>query len=50
MSRLEAALQNVQNHPKIVPVSGYPVIPLYADKDGYWYWYTIYHLELLTKI
>ena len=49
MSRLEMALQNVQNHPKAVQVSNYPVIPLYADKDGYWYWYTIWHLEQLTK-
>jgi hypothetical protein len=49
MSKLEAASQNMQSYPKIVPISCYPAIPLYADKDGYWYWYTIWHLEQLTK-
>ena len=50
MSALEAVSQNMQSYPKVVPVSCYPAIPLYADKDGYWYRYTNYHLELLTKI
>ena len=44
MSRLEMDLQNVQNYLKAVPVSG-----LYTDKDGYQYWYTIWHLEQLIK-
>ena len=50
MSRLEVALQNMQNYPKVVPMSGYPVIPLYADKDGMWYLYTIWHIEQAIKI
>ena len=37
-------------YPKIQKEDPYPVIPLYVDKDGLWYYYTIWHLELLTKI
>ena len=36
--------------PKVQKENPYPVIPLYADKDGLWYFYTIWHLEQLTKI
>ena len=49
-TRVQQAKKNIQNISQVKPVDPYPVIPLYADKDGYRYWYTIYHLELLTKI
>ena len=42
--------KNMQNIPQIRAVDPYPIIPLYADKDGLWYYYTIWHLEQLTKI
>lgn len=36
-------------YPKIQKEDPYPVIPLYADKDGLWYFYTIWHLEQLMR-
>lgn len=49
-SRILKAKENIQNIPQIKPVDPYPIIPLYADKDGMWYFYTIWHLEQLTKL
>lgn len=49
MNRLEAALQNVRQIPEIKPIDKYPRIPFYADKDGCWYLYTIYHLEQIIE-
>ena len=43
-------IKNMQNISQIRPVDQYPIIPLYADNDGLWYYYTIWHLEQLTKI
>ena len=48
--RVVQTIKNMQNIPQIRPVDPYPIIPLYADKDGLWYYYTIQHLEQLTKI
>jgi hypothetical protein len=48
--RVLQAIKNTQDIPQIKPVDPYPIIPLYADKDGLWYFYTIWHLEQLTKI
>ena len=50
MTRIEQAIKNVQSIPQIKPVDPYPPLVLYADKDGLWYFYTIYHLEQLTKL
>lgn len=48
--RVVQTIKNMQNIPQIRSVDPYPIIPLYADKDGLWYYYTIWHLEQLTKI
>ena len=37
-------------YPKVQKEDPYPTISLYADKDGLLYFYTIWHLEQLTKI
>lgn len=50
MTRIEQAIKNVQSIPQIKPVDPYPIIPLYADKDGLWYFYTIWHIERAVKI
>lgn len=50
MTRIEQATKNIQNIPQIKPVNPYPPLVLYADKDGLQYFYTIWHLEQLTKI
>lgn len=49
-SRITKAILNIRDIPQIKPVDSYPIIPLYADKDGLWYFYMIWHLEQLTKI
>lgn len=49
-NRIETAIQNVHNIPKIHPVEERPAIPLYADRDGLWYLYTLFHLEAIAKI
>lgn len=49
-NRIETAIKNVQNIPQIHPVDEYPTIPLYSDRDGLWYLYTIWHIEQATKI
>ena len=49
MNRIEQSFKNIQDILQIKPVDPYPIIPLYADKDGLWYFYTIWHLEQLTK-
>jgi len=49
-SKVQQAIENIQNIPQVKPANLYPIIPLYADKDGLWYFYTIWHLEQLTKI
>ena len=36
-------------YPKVLPVELHPNIPVYMDSDGYMYYYTIFHLEQLTK-
>lgn len=42
--------KNMQNIPQIRPVDPYPIIPFYADNDGLWYYYTIWHLEQITRL
>ena len=49
-SRILKAKENIKDIPQIKPVDPYPPLVLYADKDGLWYFYTIWHLEQLTKI
>ena len=49
-SRILKAKENTQNVPQIKPVDPYPPLVLYADKDGLWYFYTIWHLEQLTRL
>ena len=49
-SRVQQSIENIQNILQVKPTNLYPIIPLYADKDGLWYFYTIWHLEQLTKI
>lgn len=49
-NRIETAIQNVRDIPKIHPAEEYPAIPLYADRDGLWYLYTIWHMEQAAKI
>ena len=49
-NRIETAIQNVRDIPKIHPVEERPTIPLYADRDGLWYLYTIWHMERTAKI
>lgn len=49
-NRIETAIKNVRDIPKIHPVDEYPAIPLYADRDGLWYLYTLFHLEVIAKI
>lgn len=48
--RVVQTIKNMQNIPQIRPVDPYPIIPLYADKDGLQYFYTIWHLEQLTRL
>lgn len=50
MNRIEQAFKNIQDIPQIKPLDPYFVIPLYADKDGMWYLYTIWHMERAFKI
>jgi hypothetical protein len=49
-SRILKAKENIQNIPQIKPEDPHPPLVLYADKDGLWYFYTIWLLEQLTKI
>ena len=49
MTRTEQTIKNVYSIPQIKPVDSYPIIPLYADKDGLWYYYTIWHLEQMMR-
>ena len=49
-SRIQQSIENIQKVPQVKPIDPYPIIPLYADGDGLWYYYTIWHLEQLTKI
>ena len=49
-SRITKAILNIRDIPHIKPVDPYPIIPLYADKDGLWYFYTIWHLEQLMGL
>lgn len=48
--RVVQIINNMQNIHQIRSADPYPIIPLYADNDGLWYYYTIWHLEQLTKI
>lgn len=48
--RVLQAIKNMQDIPQIKPIDPYPIIPLYADKDGMWYLYTIWHMERAFKI
>ena len=36
-------------YPIVRAIEPHPNIPVYMDSDGYMYYYTIYHLEQLTK-
>ena len=47
---IETAIQNVRDIPRIHPVEECPAIPLYTDKDGLQYLYTLFHLEAIAKI
>lgn len=49
-TRIQQAKKNIQDIPHVKPVDSYPIIPLYADKDGLWYFYTIWHLEQITRL
>ena len=49
-SRVTKAILNIRDIPQIKPEDPYPPLVLYTDKDGLWYFYTIWHLEQLTKI
>jgi len=49
-SRILKAKENIQNIPHVKPVDPYPPLVLYADKDGLWYFYTIWHLEQLMGL
>ena len=49
-NRVQEAIKNIQDIPQIKPIDLYPIIPLYADKDGMWYLYTIWHIERTAKI
>ena len=49
-NKIGEAKENIKDIPQIKPVDPYPPLVLYADKDGLWYFYTIWHLEQLTKI
>ena len=49
-TRVQQAKENIKDIPQIKSVDPYPPLVLYADKDGLWYFYTIWHLEQLTKI
>ena len=40
----------IKDIPQIRPVDPYPIIPLYADNDGLWYYYTIWHLEQIARL
>lgn len=44
-SRVQQAIENMQDIPQIKPVDPYPPLILYADRDGLQYLYTIWHLE-----
>ena len=48
--RVLQAVKNVQDIPHIKPVDPYPIITLYADKDGLEYFYTIWHIEQLMRL
>lgn len=48
-SKITKAILNIRDIPQIKSVDPYPPLILYADKDGLWYFYTIWHLEQLTK-
>lgn len=48
-NRIETAIKNVRDIPKIHPVDEYPAIPLYADRDGLWYLYTLFIQKSLQK-
>lgn len=50
MNRIEQAIQNTKQYAIIKNIPSNPIIPLYADNDGLWYFYTIWHLEQLTKL
>ena len=49
-SRIQQSIENIQNIPQLKPIDPYPIISLYADRDGLLYYYTFWHLEQLTKI
>ena len=49
-NRIETAIHNVRDIPKIRPAEEYPAIPLYTDGDGVWDLYTLFHLEAIAKI
>ena len=48
--RVVQTIKNMQNIPQIRPVDPYPISPLYADNDGLWYYYTIWHLEQIARL
>ena len=48
-SKVQQAIENIQNIPQVKPVNPYPIIPLIADKDGMWYLYTIWYMEQAAK-
>ena len=50
MNRIEQAFKNIQDIPKIKSLDPNFIVPLYADKDGMWYLYTIWHIEQAIKI
>ena len=50
MNRIEQAFKNIQDIPQIKSLDLNFIVPLYTDKDGMWYLYTIWHIEQAIKI
>ena len=47
--RINQAKINIQKYPQVKSVDPYPLLVLYADKDGLEYFYTIWHLEQMMR-